>query len=39
MVHPELFEAPLDSVTARDLAELVASRLGLKNEAVDIDDI
>ncbi|MFZ1642749.1 MAG: type II toxin-antitoxin system Phd/YefM family antitoxin [Candidatus Contendobacter sp.] len=37
MVRPELFEALLDSVADQDLAELVASRLALKNEAVEVD--
>jgi len=37
MIWPELFEALLDSGADQDLAKWVASRLALKNEAVEVD--
>ena len=37
MLEPKLFEAMLEKLADLDLAELVASRLALKDQAIEVD--
>jgi antitoxin StbD len=37
MLEPKLFEAMLEKLADLDLAELVASRLALKDRAIEVD--
>lgn len=37
MITPELFEAMIEELTDRDLAELARQRLALAEEAVEVD--